>query len=177
MARELHDIALLQTQRLFEPLSNLHQRLFALLRAAALATRDIAITTAGEGLANALGPQADAVETLAHVDHDAHDFAVVFVLESLADGRKHHVKPEVVDGDGLLVLELEGPFAAVLVLDVFPFGFDAVFKEVVVGLEGELGGGTNVILLVRVSNVNQGRGIHGVNLRRYPRIPRPSRRR
>ena len=47
------------------------------------------------------------------------------------------MQPELVDGGGALVFELVGPFAAVLVLGVFPFGPDAFLEEVVVGFQGE----------------------------------------
>lgn len=46
------------------------------------------------------------------------------------------MQPEFVDGDLALVFELVGPFSAVLVLRVLPFGADALFEEVVVGFEG-----------------------------------------
>jgi len=55
------------------------------------------------------------------------------------------VQPEVVDGGGL-AFEAVGPFAAVLVLRVFPFGADAFLEEVVVGLKGEFGDGGDVVL-------------------------------
>jgi hypothetical protein len=45
------------------------------------------------------------VEALAGVDHDAHDLAVALLLKRLADGGEHDVKPELVDGDGALLLE------------------------------------------------------------------------
>lgn len=43
------------------------------------------------------------------------------------------MEPEFVDGDGALFFEAVGPFAAVFVLLVFPFGADAFFEEVIVG--------------------------------------------
>ena len=43
------------------------------------------------------------------------------------------MKPEFVDGGSAFVFELIGPFAAVLVLWIFPFGADTSFEEVVVG--------------------------------------------
>ena len=46
------------------------------------------------------------------------------------------MQPEFVDGDVAPFFELVGPFAAVFVLGVFPFGADATFEEVVVGFEG-----------------------------------------
>ena len=56
------------------------------------------------------------------------------------------MEPEVVDGNVALLLELVGPLSAVLVLDILPFGADAGFEEVVVGFEGEFGGGCDVVL-------------------------------
>jgi len=130
--RELDDFTLLQAKRLLEPLSDLHERVSTFVRAATFSTRNIAITTARERLSDALCPQADTIETLAHVDHDAHDFTVVFVFERFADGSEHYMQPEVVDGDALLVLELECPLAAMLVLGIFPLRLDVFLEEVVV---------------------------------------------
>jgi len=56
------------------------------------------------------------------------------------------VQPERVDIDGFLVLELERPLAAVLVLGVFPLGPYVLLEEVVVGLEREVRGGCDVVL-------------------------------
>lgn len=56
------------------------------------------------------------------------------------------MKPEFVDRGGTLVFELVCPFPAMLVLRVLPFGTDAFLEEVIVGLEGKLGDGSNVIL-------------------------------
>jgi len=55
------------------------------------------------------------------------------------------VQPEVIDGGGF-AFEAVGPFAPVFVLGVFPFGADAFLEEVVVGLEGEFGDGSDVVL-------------------------------
>jgi hypothetical protein len=65
------------------------------------------------------------------------------------------VEPESVDVDGLLVLELERPLAAVLVLRVFPLGPNVLLEEVVVRLEGEFRGGGDVVLDKSVCD-NQG---------------------
>ena len=132
VARELDDFGLLQAKRLLEPLSDLHERVSTFVRAATFSTRNITIATAGKRLSDTLCPQADTIETLAHVDHDTHHLTVVFVFERFADGSEHHMQPEVVDGDTLLVLELEGPLAAMLVLRVFPLRLDVFLEEVVV---------------------------------------------
>lgn len=65
------------------------------------------------------------------------------------------MKPELVDGDLTLVFELVGPFPAVLVLCVFPFGPDAFLEEVVVGFEAEFGGWCDVVLNERESEVSR----------------------
>jgi hypothetical protein len=92
-----------QLHRLLELLANLHQSLLSrAIPALALTHRP--------------RPQADAEEGLAHVDDDAHDLVVVVFLEGFADGGQLGVEPQFVDVDALLVFELVGPFAAVLVL-------------------------------------------------------------
>jgi hypothetical protein len=65
------------------------------------------------------------------------------------------VEPEGVDVDGLLVLELEGPLAAVLVLRVLPLGPYVLLEQVVVGLEREVRGGGDVVLGVSVLSTFQ----------------------
>ena len=134
MARELHGIVVLELEGPLEPLANLLEGLLALLRGPALA------------LANGARPETNTVEASPDVDHDAHDFVVLFVLEVLTDGSEHDVEPERIDVDGLLVLELEGPLATVLVLRVFPLGADALLEEVVVGLERKIRCRCDVVL-------------------------------
>ena len=134
--RELDRLAVLQPERILKASANLDQDLAADVRGAALAAGAGAVATAGERLARAAGPQADAVEAFPHVDDDAHDLAVLLVFERLADGGQHDVQPDVVDVDGFAVAELEGPLAAVLVLRVLPLRSHAGFEEVVVGLLG-----------------------------------------
>ena len=56
------------------------------------------------------------------------------------------MEPQLVDGDISLLLELVGPFSTVLVLLILPFRADAFFEEMVVGFEGEFGGGSDVVL-------------------------------
>lgn len=65
------------------------------------------------------------------------------------------MEPQRVDVDELLLLELESPLAAVLVLRVFPFGPDAGFEEVVVGLEAQFRGRSDVVLGRWLSVVRQ----------------------
>ena len=140
VARELDNVVLLQLEGLLEPLSDLQQNLLTLLLSPGLA----GIT--GDGAADGACPQTDTVEASPHVDDDTHDLVVVLILEVLADGSEHDMEPERIDVDRLLLPELEGPFAAVLVLRVFPLGLDALLEEVVVGLEREVGCGGDVVL-------------------------------
>lgn len=56
------------------------------------------------------------------------------------------MQPEFVDGDVFFVFELEGPFAAVFVLRIFPFWAHTLLEEVVVGLLREVGGRCDVVL-------------------------------
>ena len=56
------------------------------------------------------------------------------------------MEPERIDVDRLLVLELERPFAAVLVLRIFPLGANTLLEEVIVGLERKIGCGRDIVL-------------------------------
>lgn len=143
MARKLNDIRLLQTQNLLETTSDILQHLFTLCSGASLG----ALVT-GQTLANGTSPETDTIESLANIDHDTHDLVVVVVFERFANGSELGVEPEVVNGDCALILEGIGPFAAVFVLLVFPFGADAFFEEVVVGFEAKFGGRSNVVLQI-----------------------------
>lgn len=89
------------------------------------------------------------------------------------------MEPELVDGCGALVFELIGPFAAVFVLGIFPFGANALLEEVVVGFEGELGDGSDVVLEIRSEQSVKAKVRQLWNqgfLRRRPRTPQRSRR-
>ena len=130
MTRELNHFRILHSQHLLEPLPNRHQDLLARIRRPGFA----ALIT-GDRLSSGPRPHADSVEALAHVDHDAHDLVVALALERLADGGELGVQPDLVDVDRRLVAEGVGPFAAVLVLRILPFGAHALFEEVVVGFE------------------------------------------
>lgn len=140
VTRELDGLVFLELKRLLEPLANLQQNLLALLLGPALST------LAGDSAADCAGPQTDTVEASPNVDDDTHDLIVVLVLEVLSDGSEHNMEPERIDVDDLLVLELEGPFASVLVLRVFPLGSYALLEEMVVGLERKVGCGGDVVL-------------------------------
>ena len=89
VARELNVLVGGEFEGLLEALANSHQDVLALLRGPALAARDVAVAAAGDALADGTGPDTDAEEGLADVDDDAHDLAVVLVLEGLANGRQH----------------------------------------------------------------------------------------
>ncbi len=112
-----------QLHRLLESLANLHQRVFA-------------STVSSLGFADRPRPQSDPKECLPDIDDHAHDFVVVIFFEGLADCGELCMEPQFVDVDSFLVFELVGPFAAVLVLRVFPFRTYAAFEEVIVGFVG-----------------------------------------
>jgi hypothetical protein len=140
VTRELYRVVLLELEGLLEPLANLEESLLALLRGPGLAL------LAGDGAANCPCPETDTVEASPNVDHHTHDLVVVLILEVLANGCEHDVQPERVDVDGLLVLELERPLAAVLVLRIFPLGPYTLLEEMVVGLERKIRGRGDVVL-------------------------------
>jgi hypothetical protein len=146
MAGELDDLAGFEVERILESLAHSHEDVAASLGGATFPAGCVAVATAREWLADALCPEANAVEALPHVDHNAHDFPIIFVLECLADGGEHDVQPEVVYVDGFLVFELKCPFSTVLVLEVLPFGPNTGLEEMVVGLDSEFGGWRNVVL-------------------------------
>lgn len=96
---ELDDIRLLKTEDVLEPPTDRLQYLLALCgRASSLVT--------GDAFAHGASPQTDTVEALAHVHDHTHNLVVAVALEGLADGGQLCVQPQVVDGDGPLVLEL-----------------------------------------------------------------------
>jgi hypothetical protein len=125
MPAELHKLIIPNLQHILKLLPNSHKYLLPLLRTPSLPT-----------LSHSPRPQPNPIEALPYIDHDAHDLVVIVALERLADGRELYVQPELVDGDLALVFELVGPFAAMLVLHVFPLGADTFLEEVVVGFEG-----------------------------------------
>lgn len=146
VAGELDALVRRQLEDILEPLADGEEDLLALLRRSALATGDIAIAAAGDALADGAGPDANAEEGLSHVDDDAHDLAVVLVLEGLADGGHHGLQPQLVDVDAAFVFKLVGPLAAVLVLGVLPLGPHALLEEVIVRLHSEVGYRGDVVL-------------------------------
>lgn len=145
VARELNNIRIFQPQNFLESPSNVLQNFLALRGRAAL----IELVT-GDALAHSPGPQTDTVEALANVDHDTHDFIVVIVLKSLANGSQLSVQPKIIDRHRLLVLERVRPFATVFVLLVLPLWSYALLKEVVVGFQSKLRGWCDVVLRMLV---------------------------
>lgn len=146
VARELDLLAGRELKDLLEAATNVEEDLAALIVSATLASSNVAVTTAGNALADGTGPDTNTEEGLADVDDNAHDLAVVLLLESLTDGGHHDLKPQTVDVDAALLLVLVGPLATMLVLGIFPLGADAGLEEMVVGLEGELGDGSEIVL-------------------------------
>jgi hypothetical protein len=140
VAGELDSLVVLELESLLESPANLQKGVLALLLSPALAlfTRD--------GTTNGTSPQTNTIESSSNVDNHAHDLVVFIILNVLANGGEHNVQPERVDVDGLLVLELECPFATMLVLRIFPLGSYTLLEEMVVGLEGEVGGWGDVVL-------------------------------
>jgi hypothetical protein len=134
VTRELDEVTCGKLQDVLKALSNLHESIL------------IAPLCAGGS-----SPNTDTVESLTNVDDNTHNLVGGIGLESLSDGRKHNVQPELVDVDTTLVLELVGPFSSVLVLDIFPLGTDTLLEKVVVGLEGKVGGLGDVVLSQKVS--------------------------
>ena len=145
MARELDLLPLIQHEHLLELPPDILQHLLRLIGAPPFASRCVALAPPRHAPPHALGPEPDAIEAAADVHYDTHDLAVIGPFEGLTNGGEHDVQPEGVDGCGA-AFEAVGPFAAVFVLGVFPFGTHAALEEVVVRFEGQFGGGGDVIL-------------------------------
>ena len=135
MTGELNLLACRELQDFLESSANSHKNILALVVAAALTTSNVTVTTSGNALSYSACPNADSVKGLSDVDNNAHDLTIVLLLESLADSAHHHLEPETVDVDISLVLVLVRPFAAVLVLGVFPLRADTGLEQMVIGLE------------------------------------------
>ena len=146
VTRKLNLLSGRELQDFLEPTANVEQDVLALLTAATLTASNVAVTSVGNVLAGGASPDTNTVEGLAHIDHNAHDLAIVLLFERLANSRHHHLKPEAIDFDTALILVLVRPLATVLVLGVLPFGTDASLEQVVVGLLGKLGDGGDIVL-------------------------------
>lgn len=142
VARELHHVGLLEAQDVLEPSPDRLQDILALCGCAG-------VLVTGDALAHSARPQANTVESLAHVHDHTHHLVIGVSLEGLADRGELRVQPQVIDGDGAFVLELVRPLATVLVLRVLPFRSYALLEEVVVGLEAKFGGRGDVVLKSR----------------------------
>lgn len=122
-------------KNLFESLTNFHQ----------------GVSTAG--LSCCASPQTDSVKALSHIHHNSHNLVVSLILQSLTDRSQLSVKPKFVDVDHFLFLESVGPFAAVLVLRIFPFWSNSFLEKMIIGLDSEVGTGRDVVLqMVRVGS-------------------------
>lgn len=142
MSHKLNQLLVSQGKSILEVGTNLCQDGAALIRSLAHSTAlGSSSRLLGSGSA---GPQADTIEGLADVDDNTHDLVVSIILELLTNSSKEDAQPDVVVG--LALLESVGPTTTVLVLRVFPLGSHATLEEVVVGLLGELRGGSNVVL-------------------------------
>lgn len=106
MTRELDLLVGTKLQRGLKLPADTHQDLLALLGRTTFATSNITITAARNMSTGSASPDTDTIKGLAHVDNNAHDLTILFLLERLADGRKHGMHPELVDVDGALILEL-----------------------------------------------------------------------
>ena len=80
MRVELDDLVAFQLQNFLELLTNSKEHISAFLRAATLSSCHIAVASTGNALTDGLGPDTNAVETLADVDDDSHDLAITLVL-------------------------------------------------------------------------------------------------
>lgn len=148
VARVLDRLVGRKLEDLLEALANVHQDVLALLHGSALATSNIAIAPVRDTLTDGAGPDTDTEESLAHVDDNTHDFAIILFLKRLTNGAQHGVQPDVVDVAVALVLEAVGPLATMLVLGVLPLGAHTLLEEMVIGLEGKIADGSNVVLRV-----------------------------
>lgn len=132
---EVDLLGIRQAQGFLESPAYAGQDFLALRRTPSLAACGVAISSSRNALANRPRPQTETVKALANVDNNAHDLSVVVVLESLPDSSQQKVEPEIIDRNALALLTGVGPLAAVLVLWIFPFRTDALFEEVVIGLD------------------------------------------
>lgn len=140
MAHKLDRLLVCDLENGLEALADLHEDDLRLLRG----TLGLALLGGICLGASAASPETNTVESLADVDDDTHDFVVIVILKLLTDGSEQDVQPDFVVG--LALLEGVRPAATVLVLRVFPLRADTLLEEVVVGLGGELGRGSDVVL-------------------------------
>lgn len=103
---EFKDLGVWQLQDLLELLADVRENLTALLWCSALSTCSVSISTSWNALSNCSGPYTNTVESLSHIDDNAHNFSIVLVFESFADGGEKNMKPDLVDRNTSLVLKL-----------------------------------------------------------------------
>lgn len=128
MTTELDLLRLRQLQHTLEVASNLQQRIL------------------GVSFSDRPCPQTNSEESFAHIDDHAHDFIVTFVLERLTDCGQLSMQPQLIDIHEFLVLERVRPFPAVLVLRIFPLRSHALLEEMVVGFDGQIVAGSDIVL-------------------------------
>ena len=148
MAGEFAHVAISKLHYFLEPLANPHQYLFALFRASTFSPSARTLASSRDALAYCPRPQPDSVEGFPHVDHYAHHLAVVVVFKHLSDRSEHDMQPQLVDDRlcRLSVLECVCPFASMLVLLVFPFGSYPRLEEMVVGFDGQIRHGRDIVV-------------------------------
>ncbi|KAI6762017.1 hypothetical protein HG531_002570 [Fusarium graminearum] len=95
-----------QLEDLLEAASDRQENLLTLLSATALTAGNITFTSARNALSYGASPDADTEECLTDVDNNSHNFAIIFVLKSLADSAHHNLEPQTIDIDVALVLIL-----------------------------------------------------------------------
>lgn len=102
----------------------------------------------GIPFSNRPGPEADSEKSFADIHDHAHDLVVALVLERLTNRGQLGVQPQLVDIDQFLVFERVRPFPAVFVLRIFPFWSDASLEQVIIGFDGQVVAGGDVVLAV-----------------------------
>lgn len=148
VAREFDRLARGELENLLESASNVEKDILALLVGSALSTSNISISAARDALTNSTSPNTDTEESFTDVDNNSHDLTILLFLEGLSNGSHHHLQPQSVDINVALVFVLVRPLATVLVLGIFPFGADTGLEQVVIGLQGQLGDGSDIVLQV-----------------------------
>lgn len=146
MSRELHRLIRGNCQDFFELSADILEDFLASLRGSSFPSCNVTVASTWDALSDRPRPHTNAEESLAYINNNSHHLSVVFLLEGLANGSKHHMKPHVVNRNAALVLELVRPFATVLVLDILPFWPYSFFEEMIVGLQSKLRGGSNIVL-------------------------------
>jgi hypothetical protein len=106
VTREIDRLARWELEDILELATDVHQDLRALLNGSSLATSNVAISTTRNALADCASPETDTEEAFTDIDNDTHDLSIILLLKSLANGREHDVKPELINLNVALLLEL-----------------------------------------------------------------------